>query len=459
MIRSGVILAAVCGLALPATAQDALRATAQSLIDKARTDPVAYDYVADLSTEVGPRLLGTPGQKRSMEWGLARLKALGFQNVHAEPYTVPAWVRGEESAEVTSPYPQALHILGLGRSIPTPSQGVEAEVALFHAYADMLAVPTGALAGKIVVVDQPMVETQDGSGYGATRFIRSDGASQAATRGAVAYLIRSLDTHESRAPHTGGMSYAPGAPQIPAAALSTEDADLLARMVAEGHPVRLRLKLASQTIPAVTAWNVVGEAPGRAGSDEVIVIGGHMDSWDPGTGSIDDGAGMSIVVGAAHLISTLPTPPRRTLRVVLFGSEELGGAGEAYAAAHKAEIPHIVLAGEADDGGDAVFGLDLPPGAAATPAFRALPALMAGLKINVSRETARFSGEDVAALNLAGVPAVAFHNDSSRYFRWHHSADDTLDKIDPAQLNQNVAAWAAFLWLAAESDVDFRGAK
>jgi hypothetical protein len=447
-ILAGVALGSALAAFSPALAQDDLRATAQGLIDKAKVDTTAYDYVADLSTQVGPRLLGTEGQRRSKDWGLARLTALGFANVHAEPYTVPAWVRGKESAEIIAPYPQVLHILGLGRSIPTPAEGVEGQVVLFGSYAEMIAQPPGSLAGKVVVVNQPMVETQDGSGYGATRFIRSDGASEAARRGALAYLIRSLDTHESRAPHTGSMSYADGAPQIPA--------DLVARMVAEGRPVRLRLNMASQAIAAVTAWNVVGEVRGRERPDEVIVVGGHMDSWDPGTGSIDDGAGMSIVVGAAHLIATLPTPPRRTLRVVLFGSEELGGAGEAYAAAHKA---NIVLAGESDDGGDAVFRVDLPVGAAGASAMRSLPSLFAPLKINISRESARFSGEDVAALNLAGVPAVGFHNDSSRYFRWHHSADDTLDKIDRAQLNQNVAAWAAFLWLAAETDTSFRPAR
>jgi hypothetical protein len=452
-------LALLAGVAAaPAFAQDPLRATAEALRDRAAGDHTAYDFVADVSTEVGPRQVGTPQQRASVDWGVARLKALGFRNVHAEPFTTQAWLRGPESATVIAPRAQALHILGLGGSVATPPDGIEGEIIVFGAYGDLLAQPPGSLAGKIVVVNQPMVETQDGSGYGASRFIRSDGASQAARRGAAAYLIRSLDTHASRAPHTGGMRYVDGPPRIPCAALSTEDADLLARMVAGGATVRVRLAMQSTYLRAAQAWNIVGEIPGREKPDEVIVVGGHMDSWDPGTGSIDDGAGMAITVGAAKLINDLPTHPRRTIRVVLFGAEEFGNAGEAYAAAHKDELSHIVLASESDYGGDRIWTAQAPAGSM-TGAFRSLPQILAPLRIDMAREPARGSGEDVAALNMAGVPAFAFHNDVSRYFRWHHSADDTLDKIDPDQLNQNVAAWAAFLWLAAESDADFRAAR
>ena len=445
--------------ATPAFAADPLRATAEALRDRALTDPTAYDYVEAVSTELGPRQVGTIGQQRSMAWGLARLKALGFRNVHAEPFTAQAWLRGPESAEVTASYPQALHILGLGRSVATPPGGIEAQIAVFTSYADLLAQPPGSLTGKIVVVNQLMVRAQDGSGYGATRFIRTDGASEAAKRGAVAYLIRSLDTHESRSPHTGEMTYAAGAPQIPAAALSTEDADLVARIAARGAPLRLRLTMASTPVPATPAWNLVGEVPGREKPDEVIVIGGHMDSWDPGTGSIDDGAGMAITVGAAKLINDLPAHPKRTIRVVLFGAEEMDYAGAAYAAAHKDEVGKIVLAMESDNGSDAIWSLQLPAGAVAKPAFASLAAILAPLKVNIARDAARGSGEDVAELNMAGVPAAAFRQDATHYFDWHHSAEDTLDKVDRAQLNQSVAAWAAFLYLAAEGDADFRAGK
>ena len=218
--------------------------------------------------------------------------------------------------------------------------------------------------------------------------------------------------------------------------------------------------MASTSVDAVPAWNVVGEVTGRETPDQVIVIGGHMDSWDPGTGAIDDGAGMAITVGAAKLINDLPVHPKRTIRVVLFGAEEMDYSGAAYAAAHKLELPKIVLAGESDEGGDAIWSVQLPAGVADQPALASLPALLAPLRIYVAKDPPKFSGSDVAELNMAGAPAVTFHQDASRYFDWHHSADDTMDKIDKAQLNQSVAAWTAFLYLAAEGDVDFRaGAK
>jgi hypothetical protein len=450
-----LVLAAAVALAAPALAQDPLRATAEALRDKALNDPVAYDTLAELTTDIGPRQVGTPQQKRAMEWGLAKLKALGFQNVHAEPFTADAWLRGPESAEITAPFPQKLAILGLGRSISTPPQGIEAEVVAFSAYQDLLNAPPGSLAGKIAFVDQPMVRAQDGSGYGALVKARTGGASEAAKRGAVAYIVRSIATSSSRLPHAGAMRYADGVPQIPAAALSTADADLLARMAAQG-PVRLHLKMDDQNVPNVPAWNVVGEVTGSSEPDQVIVIGGHMDSRDPGTGAIDDGAGMMITTGAAKLINDLPRHPKRTIRVVLFGAEEMDYAGAAYAAAHKDETQKMVLAAESDEGSDAVWTMSLPPGAGDQPGLKDLAAVLAPLKVEIASEPAKFSGTDTAELVLAGVPPVAFRNDASRYFDWHHSADDTFDKVDKAQLNQNIAAWAAFLYLAADGDVDFR---
>ncbi|HWF00979.1 MAG TPA: M28 family peptidase [Caulobacteraceae bacterium] len=445
--------------ALQVAAQEgptALRAQAEALRDRAAGDPTAYDFVTDLTTEVGPRLVGTPGYRRSIDWAQARLKALGFVDVHAEPFTTKAWLRGEERAELTAPRAQPLHILGLGGSVATPPGGVEGEVVVFGAYADLLAAAPGSLAGKIVVVNQPMVRAQDGSGYGAARLIRSDGPSQAARRGAIGYLLRSLDTHESRAPHTGALEYAADAPRIPAAALSTEDADLIGRLARSGAPLRLRLALASTPLPAAQAWNVVGEIRGSERPDEIILVGGHLDSWDPGTGAIDDGAGMAITLGAAHLIASGPVRPKRTIRVVLFGAEEFGNAGEAYLAAHRAEVPHIVLAAESDEGADATWDVQLPAGAAAKPAFASVRALLAPLKVDLDPQPSRFSGEDVGPLNLAGVPAVSVRPDASRYFQWHHSADDTLDKVDRVQLDQSVAVWTLVLWLAAQSGEEFR---
>ena len=414
--------------------------------------------MASLTTEVGARPAGSAAQKRAMEWGVAKLKALGFQNVHTEPFPITAWVRGAESAEVVGDNPQHLAILGLGGSVPTPAGGIEAPIALFHTYADLLAAAPGSLKGRIAVVTEAMVRTQDGAGYGAANPIRRSGASEAARRGAVAYLCRSLATGENRLPHTGALDYMADAPKIPAAALSVVDAEQLDRMVALGGPVRVRLSLDSHTVPNAPAWNVVGEVRGRDEPDQVIVIGGHLDSWDPGTGAIDDGAGVAITVAAAQLISDLPVHPRRTIRVVMFGSEEMDGSGAAYAKAHAAEAAHIVLTGESDEGADPIWSLALPKGTVDLPAMKTLAKVIAPLKIFVDRSPSRFGGSDVVGLVFQGVPVIDYHQDASRYFDIHHSADDTLDKIEPAKIDQNVAAWAALLYVVAESDVDLRPA-
>jgi Zn-dependent M28 family amino/carboxypeptidase len=382
------------------------------------------------------------------------LKALGFANVHAEPFAKPSWARGAESAEVVAPFPQKLAVIGLGGSVPTPPQGIEAPIVVLKSYADLLAARPGAFKGKIVVINQPMARTQDASGYGKAVVARY-GAFEAAKRGAVAYLVRSISTSNSRAPHTGGGTYGPNKAKIPEAALGVPDADLLAHMAARG-PVRLRLKLASFVRPKSVAWNVSGEIVGSVKPHEVIVIGGHLDSWDPGTGAIDDGAGVAITTAAARLIGQLPRHPRRTIRVVMWGSEETGGSSDAYPAAHKNELARIVVAAEGDLGSDRVYRLKLPPDAPEQPALKSLAGVLAPLKIFISPEPPKDAGSDVEGLRKAGVPVFSLDQDASRYFDIHHSADDTLAVVDRAQLNQNVAAWTALLYLIADSDVDFR---
>ena len=448
--------AAALSFAAGAVQAQSIADTAALLRDRAIAGSPAYPVLESLTTEVGARPAGSPAQKRAMEWGVAKLTALGFQNVHTEPFTITAWVRGPEAAEVVAPFPQHLAILGLGGSVPTPKGGVEAEIALFHTYADLLAAPVGSLTGKIAVVTQPMVRTQTGEGYGAINAVRTAGPSEAARRGAVAYLLRSLSTSENRLPHTGALRYADSAPKIPAAALSVVDAELLDHMATRGQPIRIRLSLDSHTVPDAPAWNVVGEVTGRDRPDQVIVIGGHLDSWDPGTGAIDDGAGLSITTGAAKLINDLPRHPRRTVRVVLFGSEEMGGAGEAYARAHKDEVAKIVLTGESDEGAGPVWSVQYPKGALADPAMRSIGGVLAPIKVYIGFAPATNSGSDVEGLQLLGVPVIDLHPDATRYFDIHHSADDTLDKVDPKALDQSVAAWAAVIYAAAESDIDFR---
>jgi hypothetical protein len=429
-----------------------LRTGAEAVRDRALHDPTAYDYIESLSVEVGPRLAGTEAAARARDWAVAKLTSLGFANVHVEPFPITAWIRGPEDAEIISPHLQKLAIIGLGGSVPTPPEGVEGEIALFHTYADLLAAPPGSLAGKIAVVTQPMPRAQDGSGYGYLNPARRAGPSEAARRGAIAYLVRSLATGVSREPHTGALNYQDGAPKIPAAALSVVDAELIDHLAARGHPIRIRLRLASTTAPA-TAWTVEGEIRGTEHPDQIVQVGGHLDSWDPGTGSIDDGAGMAIAVAAARLAGT-QNPPRRTLRVALFGAEEMDFARAAFAAAHRAD--DIVVIGESDIGADRAWRVALPAGARQSPEMTDYAAVVAPLAVEVSPDPSRGSGDDTADLVRAGVPAFAVSQDASRYFDWHHSSEDTLDKVDPAQLSQAVATWAAFVYIAANSDIDFK---
>lgn len=430
-----------------------LAANAAAIRDKSLTDPTAWQIAESLTTEIGGRMVGSPEMERAKDWSVETLRRLGFQNVKVETFTTPAWFRGEESAEVVGPYPHKLHILGLGRSVSTPKGGLTAEVALFRTYDELLAQPDGALKGKIAVVTGVMTRAQDGSGYGAINAQRSRGPAEAAKRGAVAYLARSLSTDDTRLPHTGGAQ--PGG--IPAAALSTPDAELLENMVARGKPVTIKLAMTSRFEPKAPAYNISGEIPGTDPQAGVLIVGGHLDSWDPGTGAVDDAAGIAITTAAAKLAAS-QGPLKRTIRVVMWGSEEQGGSSEAYLAAHKDEVGKMVVVGESDSGAGRVWQARLPQGSLDHPAMKAFRGAIAPLKVIVSREAPRFGGADVSGLVEAGAPFVEFNQDASRYFDLHHSADDTLDKIDPAELAQNVAVWASFLHTVANSDIDFRAA-
>lgn len=442
-----LILAAVL-LAGPAAAQD-LTQGAIAVRDKALTDTTAWDVVESLTTEIGPRPVGSPAMQRARDWSVATFTRLGFENVRVESFTTAAWSRGSESAEVVGPWPQKLAILGIGGSSPTPPGGITAPIVVFKSYQGLLDAPVGSLTGKIAVVTQAMARTQDGSSYGYVGIQRRQGAVDAAKRGALAYMARSLSTDDTRLPHTGSGT----AGGIPAAALSTVDAELLERLAGRGRPVIVHLAMASSFNPAAEAWNISGEIRGREMPDEVIVIGGHLDSWDPGTGAIDDGAGIAITTAAAKLVSAVGKP-RRTIRVVMWGSEEQGGSSGAYAAAHKGEA--VVVAGESDTGSGRIYSLSLPPAGNTHLAMAAFKAALPALKVAVSPAPPRFGGADIAGLIGQGAPFVDFAQDASRYFDLHHSADDTLDKIDPADLAQNVAVWAAFVYAVANSDVSFR---
>lgn len=433
--------------------------TATELRDRAMAGASsAYDLVSELTTRIGPRPAGSQNMTRAKDWAIAKMKTLGFDRVAVQEYSVPRWIRGRESAAIISPYSQPLHVTALGSSVSTSLAGIEAEIALFHTYEDMLSMPPGSLRGKIAVVTQRIARTQDGRGYGALYAMRGSGAVEAAKRGAIAYLIRSFGTGGHRLPHTGTMAYADDAPKIPAAALSNPDADQLERIVATGEPVRVQLTTTTDVGGESPAWNVVGEIIGSEAPEDVILLGAHLDSWDLGTGALDDGAGVAIVMAAVKMIADLPRAPRRTIRVVLFGAEELGpiGAGTAYATANLAELGTIAIASESDFGAGLVYSIGFPAGAGEGSLARAILRVLAPIGVFPAQEPAVSGGPDLVPIHARGVPAFKLFQDGTEYFDIHHTADDTLDKIDPKKLDQNVAAWVATTYLMAQSNLRFR---
>jgi Zn-dependent M28 family amino/carboxypeptidase len=465
------VSAAVVALAAPAAAQRSgakpvqslgWEETAAVLAEKALKDDLAYEYTRELTT-MGPRPAGSDAERRAAEWGAAKFRQLGFTNVAIEDFALTGWDRGVESAVILAPHPQPLAAASLGHAPSTPAAGVEGEVVLFPSMEALNAAPAGSLNGKIAMITRKMTRTQSSAGYGAATGARSAGPHAAAAKGAVAFLIRSVGTDDDRTPHTGTTRYADGRVPIPAFALSNPDADQIERLADLGKPVRVRLNSTARTYET-RSQNVIGEVRGRAAPDEIVLIGCHLDSWDLGTGAQDDAAGCGIVTAAAKLIADLPIKPRRTIRVVLFGSEEVAQptdpqtrGGTDYAVRRAAELPKHIVAGESDLGSDNIYALALPGGF--TPEFAAaVTRVMTPLKILVEPQAATNGGVDIGPTVQRGVPVFAFRQDAQRYFDLHHTANDTFDKVDKAQMDQNVAAWSALLWLIADSEARFKGA-
>ena len=451
----GALALLALGYAAPVPAQPSDFEIAKKLRDAALKDEWGYRFLETLTTTIGPRLAATEAEARAAAWAESEMKKAGFDAVHRESITMPAWHRGREEAAVVSPSPQRLIVTALGGSVATPPDGIEAEIVLFRLYSELLAAAPGSLKGKIAVVTERMPRVMDGASYGALNPIRRLGPSEAAKRGAIAYLHRSLGTDNHRLAHAGATNYEGGITRIPAAALSNPDADQLERLAARGK-VRLRVTLTPSVEDNAQSWTVSGEIRGSEKPDEIVLIGAHLDSWDLGTGAIDDGVGDAIVLAAARLIGKLAPHPRRTIRVVLFGAEEMNYAGPAYAKAHAEEVPRIALAAESDFGARKIYTLLAPQGAAKTPFTRTLADTVSPLGIFLNSAPALNSGDDIAPLRALGVPVIAFRQNGLDYFDIHHTADDTLDKVDPQELHQNIAAWAAMTYLAAQSDLDFR---
>ena len=436
---------------IPAPVED----TVQRLIAAGSTDDVGLTFTEDLTTRVGPRLAGSEAEARARDWAVAELKALGFDSVTSEPFTIPYWNRIEESASVVSPAPQPLTITALGGSTSTPEGGITAELVRFSNMAELNAASRELVEGKIVFIDEKMTRTQDGSGYGMAVRKRRNCATATIDKGGLACLIRSVGTQTARFPHTGMMARGEAEGAGPAAALSPPDADQLTRLMG-WQPVTVNLNIQVETSPNAPSGNVIAEITGREAPDEKVLIGCHLDSWDLGTGAIDDGAGCGIVVGAAKLIMELEEAPRRTIQVVLYGAEEVGLlGGHAYAKRHAADLSNIVLAAESDFGADRIWRFDTRFSEAALPYARAMQEALRPLGIAPGNNEAG-GGPDISMLARSGVPVVTPQQNGWDYFDLHHTPDDTFDKIDPADFRQNVSTYAAFAYLAAEMNWSFR---
>ena len=447
-LLTALLLATVTTPALAATRVEQAAAVRDAALAKSEALPM----LTDLTTTVGQRLAGTEAEARGRDWAIKAMQAAGLTNIKQEPFPLTVWRRGAESAEIIGTG-QKLAIAALGASGATPPEGITAPVVYFADYAALQAAAPGSLAGKIAFIDHRMMRAQDGSSYGTNGAVRRAGPALAQSKGAVATLIRSLGTDYHRNPHTGSTTPTPGVAPIPSAALSLPDAELLARKLAAG-PVSVHLVSTPTLDPNGQSGNVSGEIPGSV-PGEVIVIGGHLDSWDIGQGVVDDGAGLAITLAAAKAIKDSGLKPRRTIRVVFWGAEEEGGLGGlAYSKAHAAE--NIVLAAESDFGADRVYRLSSKVADTGLPLIAEMQRVLAPLGIAPTRDNAAGGGADVGPLGAAGSGILELEQDGSRYFDLHHTPDDTLDKVDRAQLDQNVAAWASAIWLAASDDRPLR---
>lgn len=427
------------------------------LRDTAMEGSMAYAIVESLTTEVGPRLAGSDAEARARDWAVAKLDELGFENVRVEPFTIPGWARGAESAKLLAPFPQPLMLTTLGGSVATPAGGLEADIVVFPTLTALEAAAPNSLDGKIAFVSHAMQKTQDGSSYGFHGRLRRSGASIAASKGALAILIRSIGTDSHRMPHTGSMRYDENIQKIPAAAVSNPDADQLERIHARGETMRVQLDLQPRFLGDTPSGNVIVDIRGTESPDEVVIIGGHLDSWDLGTGAIDDGAGIAIATAAAKLILDSGKRPKRSIRLILWGAEEVGLLGGfAYLERHKKDLDKQIIGSESDFGAGRVWQLTSKVSEDAQPLVNKIAELLMPIGVAPGSSDSPGAGPDLTPLVRAGMPSLRLNQNGNDYFDLHHTADDTIDKINPHDLDQNVAAFAVFAWLAADSDLSFK---
>ena len=448
MFRPLLALFALVSVALvppqapPANWIEPYRPIAQRLIAASQANDFAWRRLAELTDTFGNRLSGSATLEQAIDWAVAAMNADGLENVHKEPVMVPRWVRGRESLDLVAPVQQPLVLLGLGGSVATPPAGLTAEVVVVKSYEE-LDRRAADVKGRIVLFNVPFTT------YGETRPFRTDGASRAARHGAVAMLLRSVGPTGLRTPHTGAMTYAADAPKIPAAAIPAEDADRLQRLADRRVPVRVKLMMEARTEPDAQSYNVVGEWRGRELPNEIVVVGGHIDSWDTGVGASDDGGGCVVTWEALRLMKTLNLRPRRTVRVVLFTNEENGTrGGTGYRDAHTAELANHVALLESDGGvfDPAGFGFTGPDRAKAT--VTTIASLLSGL--GASEVTGGGGGADIEPAGEAAKAPMLAHRANGEYFLIHHTPADTMARITPKQMSDNAAAIAVMTYVIAD---------
>ena len=439
------------------------REAVDRLIGSALTSRWGYDKLADLCDRIGPRLAGSPELDQALAWSETAMKEAGLVNVRREPVSVPAWTRGEERAWIETPVRRGLNLLGLGMSVGTPPGGLTAEVVVVTNWAGLEALGEAGVKGRIVLYDVPF------AGYGPTVAYRTNGASRAARLGAVAALVRSVTPASLDTPHTGMLHYDEAAPQIPAAAITVEAATQIHRLLDAGQRVTIHLEMGARLKEDAPSANVVGEITGSEKPEEIVVISGHIDSWDVGQGAQDDGVGCLISLEAARLIRALNLKPRRTIRVVFFTNEENGlRGGRGYRELHRDELPFHVAAIESDLGNGAARGFDVSVRAmggspdSLRPAARARELQSKAIQtlapwgwafepLSGARLEPGYGGADIGPMIEAGVLGLGVDHDSARYFDIHHTRADTFDKIDHPNMARNTALLAVMTWILADS--------
>ena len=440
---------AVVALTVSSSAQgrpawlDPYRDNADKLIKAATADQFAWDRVAELTDTYGQRLSGSDNLNRAIAWAAETMTKDGLENVHTERVMVPKWVRGVESLEITNPPQHVVPLLGLGGSVATPPDGIEAEVMVV-ANRDDLTRRAAEAKGKIVLFNVPYTN------YGETVAYRSGGATMAAQHGAVAALVRAVGPTGLRTPHTGGMNYGEGVAKIPTAAIPAEDTMRIQRLTNRGIKVRLRLKMEAHFEADVESFNVVGEIRGSEKPEEIVLVGGHFDSWDPGTGASDDGVGCVVTWEAARLMKKLNIRPKRTVRVVLFTNEENGTrGGNGYRDQHEQEAANHILSFESDSGVFAPASLGFSGSEAARKLITDIATLLTPLGLqNIGPGG---GGADIGPISTLGkVPMMAYSGDSTKYFTIHHTAADTIDRIEPAEVSKAAAAISAMIYVVAD---------